>query len=90
MREVGTISLSLFRAAPPDAVANTIRAASSKRQEPLTLSSNFFFAYGTRPSMKSFEKVCIIYFLLIHMISKNSTGLTYKRYILYKSKRVCR
>ena len=51
------LTMKCFRSAPPESVASIIRLASSKRQEVPTLSSNFFFAYGTRPSMKSFEKV---------------------------------
>ena len=53
--------LYILRSAPPQSVANTFRAASSKRRDLSILSSNFFFAYGTRPSMKSYEKVIIMF-----------------------------
>ena len=54
-------TLYILRSAPPQSVANTFRAASSKRRDLSILSSNFFFAYGTRPSMKSYEKVIIMF-----------------------------
>ena len=50
-------SILFSRSAPPETVDDIIRTESSRRRKVVTLSSNFFFAYGTRPSMKSFEKV---------------------------------
>ena len=49
-----TIIYDSCRDTPPDVIADMVRSA---RHEPFSLSSNFCIGYGTRPSMRSFEKL---------------------------------
>ena len=52
------LSLTLIydscRDTPPDVIADMISVA---KHEPYSLASNYCIGYGTRPSMRSFEKV---------------------------------